>query len=118
MLASDSKITIQEFWRNHKVTSNQSPTDFWLDTYAVADVLDAPELISSLASYSDQLQKSTAASGTSSLKATGEAQSILFLRIQAAASYYSTNHTLMDHPRPVDVDISKTTCKYFVLLRR
>jgi hypothetical protein len=34
------------------------------------------------------------------------AQSVLFLRIQAAASYYSTNRTLMEHPEPVDVDIS------------
>jgi hypothetical protein len=30
---------------------------------------------------------------------------VLFLRVQAAASYYTANRTLMDHPEPVDVDI-------------
>ncbi len=108
MLASDSKNIFHGFC-NHKVTSDQSPTDFWLDTYTVAQVLDTPELISSLASYSDQLQEATVSSVINSLKPTGEAQSILFLRIQAAASYYSTNRTLMDHPPPVDVDISKSS---------
>jgi hypothetical protein len=34
------------------------------------------------------------------------AQSVLFLRIQAAASYYTTNRTLMEQPERVDVDIS------------
>ncbi|KAJ4402412.1 hypothetical protein N0V91_007277 [Didymella pomorum] len=33
------------------------------------------------------------------------ATSLLFLRVQAAASYYSTDRTLMDYPPPVDVDI-------------
>ena len=33
------------------------------------------------------------------------AQSVLFLRIQAAASYYTTNRALMERPEPVDVDI-------------
>ena len=32
-------------------------------------------------------------------------ESILLLRIQAAASYYSSNRTLMEHPPLVDVDI-------------
>ena len=39
-------------------------------------------------------------------------ESVLFLRIQAAASYYSTNRTLMDYPLPVDVDISMRTYIY------
>lgn len=33
-------------------------------------------------------------------------ESLLYLRVQAAASYYSTNRTLMGFPPPVDVDIS------------
>jgi len=36
----------------------------------------------------------------------GEAKaSVLFLRIIAAADYYTTNKTLMQHVPPVDVDI-------------
>jgi hypothetical protein len=38
-------------------------------------------------------------------------QSVLFLRVQAAASYYSANRTLMEHPEPVDVDISTSRHK-------
>ncbi|KAF1965882.1 hypothetical protein BU23DRAFT_337151 [Bimuria novae-zelandiae CBS 107.79] len=78
------------------------PTDFWLDTFPVDQVFDTPELLSSLAEYSQQrqsapLQKLQHSSATP--------QSVLFLRIQAAASYYSTNKTLMEYPPPVDVDI-------------
>ncbi|KAL1601454.1 hypothetical protein SLS60_006369 [Paraconiothyrium brasiliense] len=81
------------------------PTDFWLDTFPITQVFETPELISSLAGYSDRgrtlpLQKlgyTTDGSAT--------AQSVLFLRVQAAASYYSTNKTLMAYPSPVDVDI-------------
>ncbi|KAH7073804.1 hypothetical protein BKA63DRAFT_534183 [Paraphoma chrysanthemicola] len=82
------------------------PTDFWLDTYWISDVFDTPELISSLAKYSEQIQETDVeflgAHDTASAPA---AQSILFLRIQAAASYYSANRTLMEHPELVDVDI-------------
>lgn len=92
----------------HVVTSIQSPTDFWLDTYSVTEVFDSPELVSSLANYSDQTHELVAASKTSGLSSTRGEQSILFLRVQAAASYYSTNRTLMDYPPPVDVDISKS----------
>lgn len=87
------------------LTRVQQPTDFWLDTFPITKVFDTPELISSLAEYSEQRQ-------ASSLQKTGyatdrpeAAQSILLLRIQAAATYYSTNKTLMLHPSPVDVDI-------------
>ncbi|KAH6642540.1 hypothetical protein C7974DRAFT_351196 [Boeremia exigua] len=82
-----------------------SPTNFWLDTYSLDETFATPELVSSLASYSDQLWDLAAARKTDNLKTEGGAQSILFLRIQAAASYYSTNRTLMDDPPPVDVDI-------------
>lgn len=95
------------------MTFGQSPTDFWLDTYSIAEVFDSPALVSSLATYSDQSHGLVAASEAPSLKATSGVQSILLLRIQAAASYYSTNQTLMDYPPPVDVDISKS-CIYSI----
>ncbi|KAF3041529.1 hypothetical protein E8E12_005389 [Didymella heteroderae] len=80
-----------------------SPTDFWLETFTIAQVFDTPELISSLAAYSEQLLPPR--SFPNAGKPDGSKQSLLFLRVQAAASYYSTNQTLMDYPPPVDVDI-------------
>ncbi|KAF1844608.1 uncharacterized protein K460DRAFT_376262 [Cucurbitaria berberidis CBS 394.84] len=79
------------------------PTDFWLDTYPITQVYDTPDLISSLAQYSEQLQHPTLPAQRYNKDTTP--QSVLFLRIQAAASYYSTNRTLMENPPPVHVDI-------------
>jgi hypothetical protein len=90
----------------------QQPTDFWLDTYPVTHVFDTPELIASLAQYSgkrqEHLLQGQVHKGTDSVAT----ESVLFLRIQAAASYYSTNRTLMDYPLPVDVDISMRNLTY------
>ncbi|EMD59185.1 hypothetical protein COCSADRAFT_164769 [Bipolaris sorokiniana ND90Pr] len=79
------------------------PTDFWLDTYTLDHVLNTPDLKASLVHYSQQNQ-------LDDHKDTGAAdfnahESALLLRLHAAASYYSTNRTLMLHPHPVDVDI-------------
>lgn len=86
----------------------QSPTDFWLDTYSIAQVFDTPDLKSSLASYREQLAELELVDSWSKQGTQGEAHSILLLRVQAAASYYSTNRSLMEYPQPVDVDISKS----------
>jgi hypothetical protein len=91
---------------------SQQPTDFWLDTYTISEVFDTPDLVTSLAQYSEQLQDPDHKRPeyyTQVQSATSASQSILFLRIQAAASYYSANRTLMEHPEPVDVDISMLT---------
>jgi hypothetical protein len=80
----------------------------------ISDVFDTPELISSLAKYSEQLHETDDEFlGAHDTVPPPAAQSILFLRIQAAASYYSTNRTLMERPEPVDVDIS-TFCDQVV----
>ncbi|OAL01724.1 hypothetical protein IQ06DRAFT_127512 [Phaeosphaeriaceae sp. SRC1lsM3a] len=82
------------------------PTDFWLDTFTIQQTFDTPELITSLAHYSQQLQESGCQLGDYSQDIQpAAAQSLLFLRVQAAATYYSANRTLMEHPEPVDVDI-------------
>ncbi|KAF2826120.1 hypothetical protein CC86DRAFT_406417 [Ophiobolus disseminans] len=82
------------------------PTDFWLDTYSITQAFDAPELISSLAQYSEHLQESEdRRQRHQGVLAPAATQSVLFLRIQAAASYYTTNRTLMEYPELVDVDI-------------
>jgi hypothetical protein len=87
------------------LTEAQQPTDFWLDTFPVTHVFDTPELISSLAGYSDRARTSPPQKPSYTADGSATAQSLLFLRVQAAASYYSTNKTLMAYPSPVDVDI-------------
>jgi hypothetical protein len=84
----------------------QQPTDFWLNTYPITHVFDTPELISSLAQYSEKRQDYILQEQDAEEAGSEAAKSVLFLHIQAAASYYSTNRTLMEHPLPVDVDIS------------
>lgn len=81
----------------------QQPTDFWLDTYSLAHVLDSPALLSSLVHFGTHGQH--ASPRPAQPLQPGTAQAILLLRIQAAASYYSTNRTLMESPELVRVDI-------------
>ncbi|KAJ4362614.1 hypothetical protein N0V95_001419 [Ascochyta clinopodiicola] len=83
----------------------ESPTDFWLDTYPLTQVFDTPELISSLANYSEELAEPHFKSSLDTQRTLEGAQSVLFLRVQATASYYSTNRSLMERPPLVDVDI-------------
>ncbi|KAF2197935.1 hypothetical protein GQ43DRAFT_434723 [Delitschia confertaspora ATCC 74209] len=82
------------------------PTDFWLDTYTISQVFDTPHLLSSLASYSE-IREELGLESTGYIRGPSPStpNSLLFLRIQAAASFYTTNQTLMDDPPPVDVDI-------------
>ncbi|KAH7118018.1 hypothetical protein B0J11DRAFT_98599 [Dendryphion nanum] len=83
-----------------------SPTDFWLDTYSITQVLDSSGLLASLARHSDQRQELLSVFANFERDNTPLTdQSILLLKVQAAASFYSANRTLMDHPPKVDVDI-------------
>ncbi|KAH9882795.1 hypothetical protein J1614_000161 [Plenodomus biglobosus] len=77
------------------------PTDFWLDTFTLTQLHHTPARIDSLTRYSEQVQDIPNTKADLSIAP----QSILFLRIQAAASYYSTNRTLMDFPPPVHADL-------------
>jgi hypothetical protein len=85
----------------------KQPTSFTLEAYPLNTVWDTPELIQSLGLYSMTRQPSEWAEGD--VPAPGpkadELTSLLFLRIDAKADYYTTNRTLMESPEPVDVDI-------------
>ena len=85
--------------------SIQQPTDFTLHTYTLSEVFEKPELITSLSSYSESRQDLLEDSprGRSTRKETRA--SVLFLRVIAAADYYTTNKTLMQHVPPVDAEI-------------
>lgn len=65
-------------------------------------MFDTPALIQSLAAFAEQ-QASLPANGVPEY--TQPSGSLLFLRVQAAADYFTTNKTLMLRPQPVDVDI-------------
>ncbi|RFU32651.1 hypothetical protein B7463_g3674, partial [Scytalidium lignicola] len=92
------------------------PTNFRLHTYDIPTVFENPDLISSLAEYSESRQPiGDLAEDESPRLSTPikwhkhkhnvKAQSTLFLQIFAAADYYTTNITLMDNVPPVFVDI-------------
>ena len=77
-------------------------------------MFDNPDLISSLASYSESRQSVEVDQATLHDRggsATQDSQSsTLFLRITAAADYFSSNKTLMRNVPLVEVDISKAKC--------
>lgn len=93
----------------------QEPTAFRLDTYELPTVFETPELITSLAEYAESERPDPVAleehkpsifiPSRSSKKTHGDEVSVLFLRIQAAAEYYTMNRTLMENVPPVYVDI-------------
>jgi hypothetical protein len=97
------------FARDTGLTTVQQPTDFWLDTFTVSELFASPDLKHSIVDYNNthsQVRKDLDLPDLrSSPIDTRTSQSLLFLRIQAAASYFTTNQTLMREPLPVDVDI-------------
>ncbi|QSZ34151.1 hypothetical protein DSL72_005739 [Monilinia vaccinii-corymbosi] len=91
------------------------PTSFRLDTYDLTTVFETPDLITSLAQYSearqpifndvqDQAPKIAQADFRHKHKQ-DDVSSTLFLQIYAAADYYTMNQTLMENVPPVFVDI-------------
>ncbi|KAF2462313.1 hypothetical protein BDY21DRAFT_277974 [Lineolata rhizophorae] len=87
------------------------PTQFWLDTFDLPTVFQTPELITSLADYSEVRQTIVPLSAVDSPPEreppleTAKPVSLLFLQLHAAADFYSSNQTLMRYPPPVDVDL-------------
>lgn len=87
----------------------KQPTSFSLETYPLNTVWDTPELIQSLGLYTMTRQAPAWGEGELPESRPGpkadEFTSLLFLKIDAKADYYTTNKTLMENPEPVDVDI-------------
>ncbi|CAG8982073.1 hypothetical protein HYALB_00008800 [Hymenoscyphus albidus] len=84
------------------------PTSFDLKTHDLPTVFQTPELITSLAEYSEErrLKYELRDDGASKHKTkTDDLSSALFLQVFAAADYYTTNKTLMANVPPVFVDI-------------
>lgn len=65
-------------------------------------MFDTPHLIEGLAAFAEERSPSSPGTVSAQDQSLG---SVLFLRVDAAADYFTTNKTLMIHPNPVDVDI-------------
>lgn len=87
------------------LTIVQQPTEFWLNVYNISEVFDTPHLVQSLANYSERLEQDSKGIFTAERNSLVESESILFLHVQAAADYFTTNQTLMLQPSPVDIDL-------------
>ncbi|KAK5080619.1 hypothetical protein LTR70_008771 [Exophiala xenobiotica] len=88
------------------------PTAFSLDTYSLTEAFETAELITSLTTYSYARHAQLSQADIDALQAKhfsstsgADQSSLLFLRIQAAADYFSLNETLMKSVPPVHVDL-------------
>jgi hypothetical protein len=80
-----------------------------LDAFEASEIENSPELKRDLQNFITITTKDTCSTHSNS----GTTQrSLLFLRIQAAAEFYTTNKTLMSNPQPVLVDISRLFVPY------
>ncbi|CAG8935868.1 unnamed protein product [Penicillium salamii] len=95
------------------------PTSFTLTTYPLSQTIEDTSLLSSLSIYTaarlatlDSQRQADSISrragspkGTKSLDTAPSSDSVLFLRVHAAADYFSTNQTLMQNVPAVAVDL-------------
>ena len=70
--------------------------------YEISEVFDTPELIQALAAYAEEPNRKRPEPSRSSKRSR---ESVLFLRVRAAADFFTTNKELMSSPPPVDVDL-------------
>jgi hypothetical protein len=77
-----------------------------LDTFEVHEIESSPELKKDLADFTHATTINSCSEEGYIVEDTPQ-QPLLYLRIQAAAEFYTTNHTLMNNPPPVLVDISR-----------
>jgi hypothetical protein len=80
----------------------QQPTEFWVDVYPISQVFDTPDLIQSLAGFSSDSERKRPEPSPLSPKTK---ESVLFLRVRAAADFFTTDKELMSSPPSVDVDL-------------
>ncbi|PQE04121.1 GPI mannosyltransferase 2 subunit PGA1 protein [Rutstroemia sp. NJR-2017a BVV2] len=122
----ESKLGKPSWYLLHRLKSGQryevricwaatEPTSFRLETYELPAVFENPDLITSLAQYSESRQPLFMGTEDRTPDITNvhlkykhnpdEVVSTLFLQIYAKADYYTMNQTLMENVPPVFVDI-------------
>ncbi|KAI5288699.1 hypothetical protein KEM54_004988 [Ascosphaera aggregata] len=89
------------------------PTELWLHTFTIDEIRESPALNLSLVKFiaseeaktqRRQLHRIDPIQPSDQKVQTGDASS-LFLRVTAAADYFTLNETLMLHPEPIHVDL-------------
>lgn len=70
--------------------------------YPISEVFDTPALIQDLAKYAEKPERARPEPSESSSK---NKESVLFLRVRAAADFFTTDKALMSSPPSVDVDL-------------
>ncbi|KAF9870478.1 hypothetical protein CkaCkLH20_11968 [Colletotrichum karsti] len=101
-LTKDQRYELRVCW------AATQPTAFSLDVFELPVVWDTPELITSLATYAFSRQpdsESGDAEKTPWTVGQEHEASLLFLRVLAAADYYTDNATLMANVEPVRADL-------------
>lgn len=68
-------------------------------------MFDTPHLIQSLAGFAELQASQPQAEDNNPPRLDYSTGTILFLHVQSAADYFTTNKTLMQYPPPVDIDI-------------
>jgi len=97
----------------YKLTLIKQPTSFTLTTYPLQTVIEDPTLLSSLSIFSTsrlstldiRLQTNAIPRSPAKADPAPSTDSVLFLRINAAADYFTTDDALMENPSPVAVDL-------------
>ncbi|KAI8278660.1 hypothetical protein K4K59_009136 [Colletotrichum sp. SAR11_240] len=100
-LTQDQRYELRLCW------AATQPTAFTLDVFELPVVWDTPELISSLAKYASSRIANREADNSSASYSTPMEQetSLFFLRVLAAADYYTHNATLMANVEHVRADL-------------
>lgn len=70
--------------------------------YNISEVFDTPELIQALAAYAEEPNRERPVPSRSIARSE---ESVLFLRVRAAADFFTTDKKLMSNPPPVDIDL-------------
>ena len=91
------------------IEAEQQPTSFSIATYQLTEVFNTPELITSLATYSESRPTSPSQERrVDQPRVDSDSSSLLFLQVYAAADYFTTNKTLMQNVPPVNIEISES----------
>lgn len=75
------------------------PTDFWLDTFEIAELLSNPEIFPAVSENNISLEQLLKPASKE------DQESVLLLRIHSAADFFTTDKERMRSPPPVDVDL-------------
>lgn len=121
MLGRDRKLSLLYITQSQRLRKGthpfKQPTSFTLTTYSIPQVLEEPDLVTSLAHYEISHTPSAEEDGKERGDFETKESSKLLLRVVTAADYFTDDEKLMKHPEPVHVDLILDPFLYNVLPR-